>query len=61
MQAKTLTLQIPLTSGVGLNGCADRYIFIKLGTKIYLAGFCYDLNDIQGELWDLCFLIDMFL
>ena len=59
MQAKTLTLHTPLTSGVGLKGqivklCRYIYFFIKLSTKTYLAGFCYDLNDIQGELRDLC-------
>ena len=28
-------------------------LFFKLSSKIYLAGFCYDLNDIQDEL-DKC-------
>ena len=46
----------PSTSGVGLNGqilklCRCKYIFfIKLSTKTYLTGVCYDLNDIEGEL-----------
>ena len=44
MQAKTLTLHTPLTSGVGIS-YVDKYIFIKLRTKTYLTGFCYDLND----------------
>ena len=37
------------------------YFFIKLSTKTYLTGVCYDLNGTEGELWDLCFAIYMFL
>ena len=57
MQANTLTLHTSLTSVVGLKGqilkivrISISFFFIKLSTKTYLAGFCYDLNDIQGEL-----------
>ena len=50
MQAKTSTLH-PLGWKVRYWNGADKSIsFIKLSTKTYLAGFCYDLNDIQGEL-----------
>ena len=48
--------------------CADVntciLFFIKLSTKTYLTGVCYDLNDTEGELrvkWDLCFVIYRFL
>ena len=52
MQGNTLNLHTPLTSGVGLKGqilklCRCKYIFffiIKLSTKTYLTGVCYDLN-----------------
>ena len=54
MQGNTLNLHTPLTSGVGFKGqiyCADVSIFfIKLSTKAYLAGVCYDLNNTEGEL-----------
>ena len=55
MQGNTLNLHTPLTSGVGFKGqvlnCADVSIFyIKLSTKTYLTGVCYDLNDTEGEL-----------
>ena len=50
MQGNTLNLHTPLTSGVGLMvrywNCADVSIFfIKLSTKTYLTGVCYDLNN----------------
>ena len=53
MQGDTLNLHSPLTSGVGFKGqilklC--RYFFIKLSTKTYLTGVCYDLNNTEGEL-----------
>ena len=55
MQGNTLNLHTPLASGVGFKGqilkCADvSILFIKLSTKAYLTGFCYDLNDTEGEL-----------
>ena len=58
MQDNTLNLHIPLTSGVGFKGqilklcrCKYMYIFfIKLSTKTYLTGVCYDLNNTEGEL-----------
>ena len=55
MQGNTLNLHTPLTSGVGFKGqilklCRCKYIFIKLSTKTYLTGVCYDLNNIEGEL-----------
>ena len=55
MQGNTLNLHTPLTSGVGFKGqilklCRCKYIFIKLSTKVYLTGVCYDLNDTEGEL-----------
>ena len=52
----TLNLHTPLTSGVGFKGhisklCRCKYIFfIKLSTKTYLTGICYDLNNTEGEL-----------
>ena len=54
MQGKTLNLHTPLTSGIGLKGqilklCRFNFI-IKLSTKTYLTGVCYDLNDTEGEL-----------
>ena len=57
MQGSTLDLHTPLTSGVGFKGqilklCRCKYIFyIKLSTKTYLTGVCYDLNDTEGELF----------
>ena len=56
MQGNTLNFHTPLTSGVGFIGqilnCADVsiFFFIKLSTKTYLTGVCYDLNDTEGEL-----------
>ena len=56
MQGNTLNFHRRLTSGVGLKGqilklCRCKYIFfIKLSTKTYLTGICYDLNDTEGEL-----------
>ena len=55
MQGNTLNLHTPLTSGVGFKGqililCRCKYIFIKLSTKTYLTGVCYDLNNIESEL-----------
>ena len=50
MQGNTLNLHTPLTSGVGLKGqilklCRYKCIsFMKLSTKTYLTGVCYDLN-----------------
>ena len=56
MQGNILNLDKPLTSGVGYKGqimklCRCKYIFffIKLSTKTYLTGICYDLNDTEGE------------
>ena len=59
-----LSLHTPTTPGVGSNGhffllkvvmwsnCADAsiFFFIKLSTKTYLTGICYDLNNTEGEL-----------
>ena len=55
MQGNTLNLHTLLTSGVGfkvqiLKLCRCKYTFIKLSTKTYLTGVCYDLNDTEGEL-----------
>ena len=55
MQGNTLNLHTPLTSVVGFKGqilklCRCKYIFIKLSTKAYLTGVCFDLNDTEGEL-----------
>ena len=56
MQGNTLNLHTPLTSGVGFKGqilnlYRFKYIFfIKLSTKTYLTGVCYDLNNNEGEL-----------
>ena len=56
MQGNTLNLHTPLTYWVGLKGhisklCRCKYIFfIKLVTKTYLTGICYDLNNTEGEL-----------
>ena len=56
MQGNTLNLHTPLTSGVGFKGhisklCKCKYIYyIKLSTKTYLTGICYDLNNTEGEL-----------
>ena len=56
MQGNTSNLHTPLTPGVGLKGqilklCRCKYIFfIKLSTKTYLTGVCYDLNDTEDEL-----------
>ena len=52
MQGNTLNLHTPLTSGVGLKSqilklCRFKYIFIffiKLSTKTYLSGICYNLK-----------------
>ena len=48
----TLNLHTPLTSGAGFKGhilklCVDVsiFFFIKLSTKTYLTGICFDLND----------------
>ena len=56
MQGNTSNLHIPLTSGVGFKGqilklgrCISIF-FIKLSTKTYLTGVCYDLNNTEGEL-----------
>ena len=56
MQGDTLNLHTPLTSGVGFKGqilklrrCKNIF-FIKLSTKTYLTGVCYDLNNTEGEL-----------
>ena len=45
-----------LTSGIGFKGqilklciCKNTF-FIKLSTKTYVTGVCYDLNDTEGEL-----------
>ena len=61
MQGNTLNFYTPLTSGVGLEGQISIFVFIKLSTKTYLTGVCYDLNDTKGELQVLCFVIYMFL
>ena len=56
MQGNALNLHTLLTSWVGLKGqilklYRFRYIFfIKLSTKTYLTGVCYDLNNTEGEL-----------
>ena len=57
MQGNTLNLHTTLTSGVGLKGqilklcrCKNIFFFIKLSTKTYLTGVCYDLNDTEVEL-----------
>ena len=55
MQGNTLNLHTPLTSVVGFKGqilklCRCKYIFIRLSTKRYLTGVCYDLNDTENEL-----------
>ena len=52
MQGNTLNLHTALTSGVGLKGqILKLYLFfIKLSTKTYLTGVCYDLNDTKCEL-----------
>ena len=53
MQGNNLNLHTPLTSGVGFKGhisklCRCKYIFfIKLSTKTYLTGICYDLNNTE--------------
>ena len=55
-EGNTLNLHTPLTSGVGFKGqilklCRCKFIFfIKLSTKTYLTGVCYDLNNTEGEL-----------
>ena len=55
MQGNTLNLHT-LTTGVGLKGQILKlsrfkyFFFIKLSTKTYLTGVCYDLNDTEGEL-----------
>ena len=51
MQGSTLNLHTPLTSGVGFKGqILKSILFIKLSTKTYLTGVCYDLNYTEGEL-----------
>ena len=57
MQGNTLNLHTILTSEVGFKGqilklCRCKYIFFieLIGTKTYLTGVCYDLNDTVGEL-----------
>ena len=66
MVANILPTDTPLTQGMGSKGQtmyfsesshaayqikADVSIFfIKLSTKTYLTGICYDLNDTEGEL-----------
>ena len=56
MQGNTLNLHTPLASLVWFKGqmlklCGCRYVFfIKLSTKTYLTGVCYDLNNTKGEL-----------
>ena len=55
MQGTTLNLHTPLTSGAGFKGqilklCTCKFTFIKLSTKTFLTGVCYDLNDTEGEL-----------
>ena len=55
MHGNTLNLHTPLTYGVGFKGqilklCRCKYICIKLSTKTYLTGVCYDLNNTEGEL-----------
>ena len=55
----------PWPLGLSLKGhmlklCRCKYIFIKVITKKYLTGVCYDLNDTEGELrvyvlWFTCF------
>ena len=56
MQYNTLNLHTPFTPGVRLKGqilklCRCKTIFfIKLSTKTYLTGICYDLNDAK----DVC-------
>ena len=55
MQGNSLNLQKTLTSWVGFKSqilklCRCKYIFfIKLITKTYLTGVCYDLNNTEGE------------
>ena len=66
---RQITLWIYTHLGFGLKvrywNCVDVsiFFFIKLSTKTYLKGVCYDLNYTEGELdkWDLCFVIYMFL
>ena len=58
MQGNTLNLHTPLTSEVGFKGhnyieivqMQVYFFFIKLITKTYLTGICYDLNNTEGEL-----------
>ena len=56
IQGNTLNLHTPLTSGVGFKGhisklCKCKNIYnIKLSTKTFLTGICYDLNNTEGEL-----------
>ena len=49
MQGNTLNFYTPLTSGVGLEGQISIFVFIKLNTKTYLTGVCFDLNDTEGH------------
>ena len=55
MKGYISNLHTPLTSGFVFKGqilSADVsiYFFIKLSTKAYLTGVCYDLNNTEGEL-----------
>ena len=56
MQGNTLNLHTSLTSGDWFKGQDIEivqmlvYFLIKLSTKTYLTGVCYDLNDTEGEL-----------
>ena len=50
MQGKTLNFYTSLTPGVGLIGQISIFVFIKLSTKTYLTGVCYDLNGTEGKL-----------
>ena len=50
MVANILPTDTPSTQGVGSKGQTIFYFFIKLSTKAYLTGVCYDLNDTEGEL-----------
>ena len=39
-----------VTDTLALWGWVSIFFFIKLSTKTYLTGVCYDLNDTVGEL-----------
>ena len=55
MQGNTLNLHTTLTSGVGFKDQDIEivqmlvFFFIKLSTKTYLTGVCYDLDDTEGD------------